>query len=226
MVTVVPMPASANPTLAELAANANQAALTDLGDFRTLRPKTRNYELNGTYATRLAPWLSGTGSLRLSRNLGPSLRGLPTVLPVFSPDNAFSPFSTDVALAFYGRDPFAFPLAPRQRRRQPHAQRDVRKMALQTQRALFAIAGRFALRPAECVRGDCARRQSQPIHRRPSRPDRDSHRPCDLPLDQQLGNLVFHRARRHAARGRPAGDHRRPARLQTRLRSTASFVRP
>jgi hypothetical protein len=108
MVTVVPMPPGANPTLAELAANANQAATTDLGDFRTLRPKTRYYELNGTYATRLAPWLTSTASLRLSRNLSTSLRGLPTGLFVLSPDNAFSPFSTDVALAFYGRDPLRF----------------------------------------------------------------------------------------------------------------------
>jgi hypothetical protein len=108
MVTVVPVPTNASPTLTELAANANHAALTDLGAFRTLRPKTRYYELNGTYATRLAPWLTGTASLRLSRNLSQSLRGLPTGLFVLSPGNVFSPFSTDVALAFYGRDPLRF----------------------------------------------------------------------------------------------------------------------
>ena len=107
-VTVVPMPAGATPTLAQLAADANRAAMTDLGDFRTLRPRTRYYELGGTYATRLAPWLTGTASLRLSRNLGTSLRGLPTGLFVLSPDNVFSPFSSDVALAFYGRDPLRF----------------------------------------------------------------------------------------------------------------------
>jgi iron complex outermembrane recepter protein len=105
-VTVVPMP-SAPPALNQLVAVANQANVTDLGDFRTLRPKTRNYELNGTFATRLAPWLTANATLRWNRNQNHSLRGLPTGLFILSPTNAFSPFSKSVALAFYGKEPLS-----------------------------------------------------------------------------------------------------------------------
>jgi len=57
-----------------------QTDLSDphLGDFRTLRPKTRNYDLNGTFATRLAPWLTGNVGIRLNHSPRISLRGLST----------------------------------------------------------------------------------------------------------------------------------------------------
>jgi hypothetical protein len=105
LVTVVPMP-SAAPTLDQLVAAANHANSTDLGAFRTLRPATRNYDLNGTFATRLAPWLTANATLRWNRNESHSLRGLPNALFLLSPTNPFSPFSKDVALAFYGPHPF------------------------------------------------------------------------------------------------------------------------
>jgi len=105
IVTVAPIPATANPTLADFVANANDAAVTDIGEFRTLRPATRNYDLNGTVGTRLAPWLTSTATIRLSRNLSRLRRGLPSALFILSPDNPFSPFSDDVALAYYGTEP-------------------------------------------------------------------------------------------------------------------------
>jgi len=104
-VTVVPLPASGTPTLAQLAALANQQNTTDLGRFRTLRPDTRNYDLNGTFATRLAPWLLMNATLQWNRNNSRSLRGLPSSLFVLSPTNAFSPFSNPVTLALYGNQP-------------------------------------------------------------------------------------------------------------------------
>lgn len=104
VVTVAQIP-GANPTLADFAAGANEAAVTDLGDFRTLRPDTGNYDLNGTFATRLAPWLKGNFGLRLSRSTRRSLRGLPQALFVLNPTNASSPFGTTVAIAEYGADP-------------------------------------------------------------------------------------------------------------------------
>jgi len=104
-VTVVPVPGTANPTLAQLAANANQQNTTDLGQFRTLRPALRNYDINGTVATRLSPWLTANATLHWSRNQSDYLRGLPSALFVLSPTNAFSPFSNDVALAFFGKKP-------------------------------------------------------------------------------------------------------------------------
>jgi hypothetical protein len=104
-VTVTPVPGSNNPSLADFIAGANQPATTDLGEFRTLRPRTRNYDLNGSFSTPVAPWLTATASFRLSRNATRSERGLPTALFVLSPDNPASPFSTDVGLAYYGQDP-------------------------------------------------------------------------------------------------------------------------
>ena len=108
IVTVAPVPSGANPSLADFAAGANDTASTDLGQFRSLRPKTRNYDLNGTYATRLSPWLTATGTLRLTRNVSNSLRGLPGALFVLSPANPASPFSTQVALAYYAREPLRY----------------------------------------------------------------------------------------------------------------------
>ena len=104
-VTVVPLPASGTPTLAQLAALANQQNSTDLGRFRTLRPDTRAYDLNGTFATRLAPWLTMNATLLWNRSESHSLRGLPSGLFVLSPTNAFSPFSRPVAVALLGNQP-------------------------------------------------------------------------------------------------------------------------
>jgi iron complex outermembrane receptor protein len=108
VVTVTPVPSIANPTLSDFVAGANNPAVTDLGQFRTLRPKTRNYDLNGTFATRLASWLTGSATVRLGRSLSDSKRGLPSAVFVLSPDNPFSPFSRDVGLAFYGPDPLRY----------------------------------------------------------------------------------------------------------------------
>jgi hypothetical protein len=103
-VTVVPLPTSA-ATLADLAAVANSQNTTDLGLFRTLRPDTRNYDLNGTFAKRLAPWLTANATLRWGWNNSRSLRGLPSQLFILDRGNVFSPFATDVAIARYGPVP-------------------------------------------------------------------------------------------------------------------------
>jgi hypothetical protein len=104
-VTVAPLPSTANPVLSDFLAAANNPAVTDLGRFRTLRPKTRNYDLNATYATRLTPWLTSSATVRFGRSLSWSKRGLPPAEFVLSVDNPSSPFSKDVGLAFYGQDP-------------------------------------------------------------------------------------------------------------------------
>jgi hypothetical protein len=105
IVTVVPVLTIPEPALGDFAAAANQPNTTDLGNFRTLRPKVRNYDFNGTFATRLAPWLTTNASLRLTRNVNRALRGLPSGQFLLPAENAFSPFSTDVTLLYYGRDP-------------------------------------------------------------------------------------------------------------------------
>ncbi|HVM23116.1 MAG TPA: hypothetical protein VM308_07455, partial [Sphingomicrobium sp.] len=107
IVTVAPIPAG-TPTLANFAAGANQAAVTDLGLYRSLRGRSRNYDFNGTFGTRLAPWLTGTATLRFGRNTGRGLRGLPTGLFVLPATNPASPFSQDVAIAKYGPRPLEY----------------------------------------------------------------------------------------------------------------------
>lgn len=107
IVTVVPLPA-ANPTLAGLAALANQPAKTDIGDFRTLRPRTRNFDLNATFSDRLATWLTGTATVRLNRSPSLAYRGLPGAVFILSPDNPASPFANPVGIAVYGADPLRF----------------------------------------------------------------------------------------------------------------------
>lgn len=107
-VTVAPVPGTSSPTLADFLPNANDPAVTDLGRFRTLRPNSDNYDLNGTFATRLASWLTSTATLRLNRSTSRSLRGLPSALLVLGDTNPASPFSSDVGLAFYGVDPLHY----------------------------------------------------------------------------------------------------------------------
>jgi hypothetical protein len=108
VVTVTPFPASTTPTLADFVAQANRPAVTDVGQFRTLRPSGKNYDFNGTFATRLAPWLSGTATVNLNKGTNHYQRGLPAVLFIMSPDNAFSPFTDDVGLALYGKNPLRY----------------------------------------------------------------------------------------------------------------------
>jgi outer membrane receptor protein involved in Fe transport len=105
IVTVVPIPSTGNPTLEDFAAKANDSAVTDLGRYRTLRPQTHNYDLNGSFSTRLAPWLTSNAALHLNSNVSRSLRGLPTALFRLTENNPASPFSTDVNLAYFLKDP-------------------------------------------------------------------------------------------------------------------------
>lgn len=104
---IAPVLAIPAPTLGDFAAVGNDPNATDLGNFRTLRPRVRNYDLNGTFATRLAPWLTTNASFRLTRNVNRAIRGLPSGLFRLPAENAFSPFSTDVALLYYGRNPLS-----------------------------------------------------------------------------------------------------------------------
>ena len=105
IVTVVPLPRIPYPSLSDLIAEANQPAVTDRGEFRSLRPKGRNYDLNGTFSARLAPWLTSSATIRLNRSSSLYLRGLPSAIFVLAADNAASPFSRDVGIAAFGANP-------------------------------------------------------------------------------------------------------------------------
>ncbi|MFL6733699.1 MAG: hypothetical protein ACJ8EY_03270 [Sphingomicrobium sp.] len=105
-VTVAPVPDAAFPTLGDFSANANDPAFTDLAEFRSVKPETRNYDLNGTFATPLSSRVTISSSVRFNRGHSSSIRGLPAAWFVLSPDNPASPFSTDVGLLYYGQRPF------------------------------------------------------------------------------------------------------------------------
>jgi hypothetical protein len=105
IVTVAPLPTNASPSLGDFLSAANQPTVTDMGEFRTLRPRSRNHDLNASFNTRLASWLTSTASLRLTRNLGRSRRGLPSAQFILREANPASPFSRDVGLAVFGREP-------------------------------------------------------------------------------------------------------------------------
>ena len=108
-VTVAPVPpGQANPTLASFAAGANTATFTNLGPYRTLRPQTRNYDLNGSFNSDIAPWLTANATVDLQQNVSRGLRGLPAALLILAPTNPASPFSRSVGLAYYGSDPLHY----------------------------------------------------------------------------------------------------------------------
>lgn len=108
LVTVAGVPASANPGLSDFVATANDPNTTDLGQFRTLRPRLRNYDLSGTLGARLLPWLTGSATVHLARNDSVSQRGLPSGLFILPATNPASPFSTDVGLVYYGTEPLRY----------------------------------------------------------------------------------------------------------------------
>ena len=72
--------------------------------FRTLRPDSRTYDLSGTFATRLAPWLTVNARLRFAHATGRSARGLPSTLFVLPSTHPDSPFATDVEFELFGPD--------------------------------------------------------------------------------------------------------------------------
>ncbi|HWT46024.1 MAG TPA: hypothetical protein VN085_08655, partial [Vicinamibacterales bacterium] len=108
-VTVAPVPpGQSNPTLVSFAAGANTATFTSLGAYRTLRAETRNYDLNGSFNTNIAPWLTANATVSLQQNVSKGLRGLPAAVLVLAPTNPASPFSRSVGLPYYGADPLQY----------------------------------------------------------------------------------------------------------------------
>lgn len=76
----------------------------DLGDFRTLRPDTRNYEANLSGSNRLLPWLSTTFSLRGRTSRDTSANGLPNTLLVLPASHPAATGGSDLLLFGYGSD--------------------------------------------------------------------------------------------------------------------------
>jgi len=76
----------------------------DPGDFRTLRPDTRNYEGNLAGSNRLLPWLSTTFSLRGRLSRDASANGLPSTLFLLPASHPAATVGSDLLLLGYGSE--------------------------------------------------------------------------------------------------------------------------
>ena len=70
--------------------------------IRTLRPDSRTYDLTGTFATRLAPWLTGMRACASATPTAARRAACPRPCSSCPTTNPIRPFSTDVGLALYG----------------------------------------------------------------------------------------------------------------------------
>lgn len=98
---------TANPTLAQFA--ANNAALNDgnIGQFRTLLPETERLEVNTTLSRSIGPQSTLSINANYALNGSSSLLGLPGASFVLPGSSPFSPFGTDVTVNRYFDNPRA-----------------------------------------------------------------------------------------------------------------------
>lgn len=105
-VTVAAVPSGTiSPSLAAFAANANRANELNLGRFRSLRSTNEGYDLIATMNKRLSPRLRLSLNGRMGWSDSRSLLGLPSATFIIPAAGPSSPFSTDVGLALFGREP-------------------------------------------------------------------------------------------------------------------------
>lgn len=98
--TVAPVPGTA-PTLADFASGANQAGTTDLGRYRTLRPRSFGAEGNAVLSRTIFGDVAATANLGFELNDTQALVGLPSIDVTLPADSPFSPFANDVRVLRY-----------------------------------------------------------------------------------------------------------------------------
>ena len=91
----------ANPTLAQFAGTANRLNDSDIGDTRTLLPRTERLEVNGTWSRSLGPQTGLSLNANYALNGSASLLGLPGTSFVLPGSSPFSPFGQDVTISRY-----------------------------------------------------------------------------------------------------------------------------
>lgn len=91
----------ANPTLGQFATNAGRLNDADIGDVRTLLPKTERLEVNGTWSRSLGPQTLLSLNANYALNGSSSLLGLPGTSFVLPGSSPFSPFGRDVTVNRY-----------------------------------------------------------------------------------------------------------------------------
>lgn len=101
-VTAVALPpGDASLTLADLAAGANQTRTGNLGDYRTLLPRTETSQMRGSVARDLNDTTQGTLSVSLEDSSSQSFLGLPGLTLTVPGANPFSPLTNDALLYRY-----------------------------------------------------------------------------------------------------------------------------
>src|SRR5690242_1387156 len=99
-VTVAGVP-NGSPTLDDFATTANQANVTDLGRYRTLKPASREFSTNAVYARTIFGNVSATVNGRIDYTDSTDDLGLPGVTLTLPASNPYSPFANDVTLSRY-----------------------------------------------------------------------------------------------------------------------------
>ncbi|MFN3620563.1 TonB-dependent receptor [Sphingorhabdus sp.] len=92
---------TANPTLAQFTGTANNLNNSDIGDARTLLPKTERLEVNGTWSRSLGPQTVLSLNANYALTGSQSLLGLPGSSFIVPGSSPFSPFGQDVTLSRY-----------------------------------------------------------------------------------------------------------------------------
>jgi hypothetical protein len=104
-VSVAGVPASSAPSLADFAATADHPNVTDLGQFRTLVPKSRTIDFGLEGAKQISERLSASLNARVGASDSTAFLGLPSGLFLLPATSPYSPFSRDVGVAVYGEQP-------------------------------------------------------------------------------------------------------------------------
>ncbi|HWL64283.1 MAG TPA: hypothetical protein VNQ32_15915 [Steroidobacteraceae bacterium] len=101
-VTVAGVPTgTADPTLEDFAAQANEAHLSDMGRYRTLLSDQYTFGLNGNWNVPLPRAMSLSMNMNADRSQSVSQTGATSVLLHVPASSPFSPFSQDVGVARY-----------------------------------------------------------------------------------------------------------------------------
>lgn len=90
-----------NPNLAQFASTANRLNDGDIGDVRTLLPRTERLEMNGTWSRSLGPQTILSLNANYALTGSESLLGLPGTNFVLPGSSPFSPFGQDAILSRY-----------------------------------------------------------------------------------------------------------------------------
>ena len=107
-VTQAGVPAGiATPTLAQFAANGAALNDSDIGQFRTLLPKSERFEVNSTWSRSIGPQSTLSINANYALNGRLSLLGLPGASFVLPGTSQFSPFGTDSTVNRYFNSPRA-----------------------------------------------------------------------------------------------------------------------